>query len=74
MQNTDIISQPEDVKSEVMAGPYHAAFGQLVEDAIWYDNILEKIKAFNVKVKEVEVQVNPRKCKQCNRTQKREPQ
>lgn len=42
-----------------MHGPYHEAFGQLVEDAIWYDSILEKIKAFNVKVKEIEIKVNP---------------
>lgn len=42
-----------------MRGPYHEAFGQLVEDAIWYDSIIEKIKAFNVKVKEIEIKVNP---------------
>lgn len=63
LQNTDMISQPTDAKSEVLAGPYHEAFGQLVEDAMWYDSILEKIKAFNVKVKEVQIQVNPRRCK-----------
>ena len=40
-------------------GPYHEAFGQLVEDSIWYDSILEKIKKFNVKVKEIEIKVNP---------------
>lgn len=40
-------------------GPYHEAFGQLVEDSIWYDTILEKIKNFNVKVKEIEIEVNP---------------
>ena len=40
-------------------GPYHEAFGQLVEDGIWYDSILEKIKKFNVKVKEIEIKVNP---------------
>ena len=39
-------------------GPYHEAFGQLVEDSIWYDSILEKIKKFNVKVKEIEIVVN----------------
>lgn len=42
-----------------MHGPYHEAFGQLVEDGIWYDSILEKIKKFNVKVKEIEIKVNP---------------
>ena len=39
-------------------GPYHEAFGQLVEDSIWYDNILEKIKKFNVKVKEIQINAN----------------
>lgn len=40
-------------------GPYHEAFGQLVEDSIWYDSILEKIKRFDVKVKEIEIEINP---------------
>ena len=26
---------------------------------MWYDSILEKIKKFNVKVKEIEIQINP---------------
>lgn len=60
LQNTDIISQPTDTKSEVLAGPYHEAFGQLVQDAMWYDSILNKIKSFNVKVKEVQIIVNPK--------------
>lgn len=59
LQNTDIISDPKNAKSEVVAGPYHEAFGQLVEDSIWYDSILEKIKKFNVKVKEISIKVNP---------------
>ena len=59
LQNTDIISSPENEKSEVIAGPYHEAFGQLVEDAVWYDSIVNRIKKFNVKVKEVEILVNP---------------
>lgn len=58
LQNTDIISNPKNVKSEVLAGPYHDAFGQLVEDSIWYDSILAKIKKFNVKVKEIELEIN----------------
>jgi len=44
LQNTDIISNPENLESEVVAGPYHEAFGQLVEDSIWYDIIVGKIK------------------------------
>ena len=59
LQNTDTIDRPGKEQSEVIAGPYHEAFGQLVEDAIWYDSILERIKQFNVKVKEVEIKVNP---------------
>ena len=59
LQNTDIISNPENINSEVVAGPYHEAFGQLVEDSIWYDRILEAIKKINTKVAEVEIEVNP---------------
>ena len=32
---------------------------QLVQSSIWYDAIVGKIKKLNVKVKEVEVKVNP---------------
>ena len=59
LQNTEEISDPENEKSEVVAGPYHPAFRQLVESAMWYDAIVAKIKKLNVKVKEVEVTVNP---------------
>ena len=59
LQNTDLISNPENVESEVAAGPYHEAFGQLVEDSIWYDNIVNRIKKFNIKVIEAQIEVNP---------------
>ena len=59
LQNTEEITNPEDEKSEVVAGPYHPAFRQLVESALWYDAIVAKIKKLNVKVKQVEVTVNP---------------
>ena len=59
LQNTDTISNPGNEQSEVVAGPYHEAFGQLVMSAIWYDKILNKIKSFNVKVKEVAIHINP---------------
>ena len=59
LQNTDLISNPKNIESEVVAGPYHEAFGQLVEDSIWYDKVLEKIKKFNTKVIEAEIVVNP---------------
>lgn len=32
---------------------------KIVESAIWYEHIVTKIKNFNVKVKEVEIQINP---------------
>ena len=59
LQNTEEISSPENEKSQVVAGPYHPAFRQLVEGEVWYEIILNKIKKLNVKVKEVEVTVNP---------------
>ena len=59
LQNTDEITDPKDVGSQVVAGPFHPAFRQLVESAMWYEAILNKIKKLNVKVKEVEVIVNP---------------
>ena len=59
LQNTDEIADPKDRNSEVIDGPYHPAFRQLVESAMWYDAIVEKIKRLNVKVREVQVTVNP---------------
>lgn len=59
LQPTDTISDPNDKNSEVVAGPFHPAFRQLVESGMWYDVIVEKIKKLNAKVKEVEVIVNP---------------
>lgn len=58
LQNTDEITDPNNKESEVVAGPYHPAFGQLVEDSVWYDSIVDKIKKINVKVKEVKIKVN----------------
>ena len=59
LQNTDEITDPESENSEVVAGPYHPAFRQLVESSLWYDAVVNKIKKLNVKVKEVQVEVNP---------------
>lgn len=61
LQSTDSITSPEKLTSEVVAGPYHESFRQLVEAAIYYDTIVNKIKKFNTKVKEVEITVNPQK-------------
>lgn len=59
LQPTDTITDPSHKKSEVVAGPFHPAFRQLVESGMWYDVIVEKIKKLNTKVKEVVVTVNP---------------
>ena len=59
LQNTDEICEPGSKNSEVVAGPYHPAFRQLVEASMWYDAIVYKIKKFNTKVKEVEIKANP---------------
>ncbi len=59
LQNTDSISAPTNMGSEVVAGPYHETFRQLVESSIYYDTIVSKIKKINTKVKEVEIIVNP---------------
>lgn len=66
-KNIDIlnvgIGSEDEIKlnktSKIIDGPSHIAFRQLVESAMWYDAIVEKIKKLNVKVKEVEVTVNP---------------
>ena len=59
LQSTETICDPKNAKSEVVAGPYHETFRGLVESSIYYDTIVEKIKKFNVKVREVEIRVNP---------------
>lgn len=59
LQNTSEINAPEEDGSEVLAGPFHPAFRQLVEGAMWYDSIAEQIKRINAKVKRVQIEVNP---------------
>ena len=59
LQNTDEISDPNNEKSEVVSGPYHPAFRQLVEGRLWYDAIVAEIKKCNTKVKLVEIKANP---------------
>lgn len=58
LQNTDTITDSTNKDSEVISGPYHPAFGQLVEDAIWYDKIVDDIKHINAKVIRVEIEAN----------------
>ena len=45
--------------SQVIAGPYHPAFRQLVESRMWYDEIVQKIKQINIKVMQVTITANP---------------
>ena len=59
LQNTDDITSAKNEKSTVVAGPYHAAFRQLVESAMWYDALVNKVKPENVRSKEIEVRVHP---------------
>lgn len=59
LQNTNEITDPSNSESQVVAGPYHPAFRQLVESEVWYDKITEKIKTINSKVKNVQLEVNP---------------
>ncbi len=49
----------EIFSEEVVAGPFHPAFKQIVESSLWYDAIVNKIKKLNAKVMQVEVTVNP---------------
>jgi len=58
LQNSDTISEIGGKNSDVVAGPFHDAFGQLVEDSIWYDRILSEIKKINAKIVEVKIKVN----------------
>ena len=59
LQNTDEITDPNNKNSQVVAGPYHPAFRQLVESAMWYDAISNKIKKINMKIKDVQIDANP---------------
>ena len=59
LQNTEEISDPNLATSQVLAGPYHPAFRQLVESSMWYDEIVGKIKTFNTKVMKVKITANP---------------
>lgn len=59
LQNTEEITDPSNPKSQVVAGPYHPAFRQLVEGNLWYDAIVAEIKKYNMKVKVVEIRANP---------------
>ena len=58
LQSTDEICNPENDNSQVVAGPYHPAFRQLVESRICYDEFARKIQKLNNRIKVVRVKVN----------------
>ena len=49
------LQTPDNQDSQVVAGPYHPAFRQLVESRLWYDKIADTIKSVNSKVKDVKI-------------------
>ena len=59
LQNTEEISDPSKETSQVVAGPYHPAFRQLVESSMWYDSLLNEIRKINTKVIKVKIIANP---------------
>ena len=59
LQNTNEITDPNSKKSQVVAGPCHPAFRQLVESRLWYDNIANEIKKVNSNVTHIQIDVNP---------------
>jgi histone acetyltransferase (RNA polymerase elongator complex component) len=46
--------------TDVVAGPYHPAFGELVHSALWLDALHRCIKALGLKKGALEIGVNPR--------------
>jgi len=58
LQNTEEISSPNNETSQVLSGPYHPAFRQLVESSMWYDSIVNEIKKINTKVIQVKIIAN----------------
>ena len=58
LQNINSIDEPGHKESEVVAGPYHPCFRQLVESGLWCDSIIERIKKINTKVKLLQIDAN----------------
>ena len=59
LQSTDEICEPENENSQVVAGPYHPAFRQLVESRILYNDFSARVKKMNSNIKNIDVRVNP---------------
>lgn len=51
LQNTDSINEDEDVK----AGPFHPAFRQLVEERIYFNVLLYKLRDINLENKKIKI-------------------
>ena len=58
LQSTDEICNPENENSQVISGPYHPAFRQLVESRIFYDEMSKRIGKLNNKVSKIRIAVN----------------
>ena len=54
----DTDTEQLEIAEQVVDGPFHPAFRELVETSLWYNAIVNKIKKLNVKVMQVEVKVN----------------
>ena len=58
LQSTDEICNPEIEGSQVVSGPYHPAFRQLVESRICYDEFLKKRKALELEIRNAKKKQN----------------
>lgn len=54
LQNTESINEEEDV----VAGPFHPAFRQLVEEKIYLSSIIQKLQGMNLKDKHITIHAN----------------
>lgn len=54
LQNTESINEEEDV----VAGPFHPAFRQLVEEKIYLSSIIQKLRNMNLKDKHITIYAN----------------
>ena len=59
LQSTDTIISPDKKGSEVVAGPYHENLRQIIDSSFYYDNLKQKLKKIDSRVKEIRITVNP---------------
>lgn len=60
LQNTSEIQDPEHEESQVVCGPFHPAFRQLVESELWYEKLVDVMRRHSARIKELKIEVNPR--------------